>query len=122
MSVTSPQASPFAATAPGERQDIYAQLAKDGSVHQILLPGDQPAWLVTGYDEVRQVLADPRFIKSGSPMRDAIQALPEDVERAISSDMLHLDPPDHTRLRRLVSAAFTRRRVEALTPRHRAGR
>ena len=117
MSVTSPHASPFAATAPGERQAIYAQLAKDGSVHQILLPGDQPAWLVTGYDEVRQVLADPRFIKSGSPMGDAIQALPEDVELAISSDMLHLDPPDHTRLRRLVSAAFTRRRVEALTPR-----
>ena len=117
MSVTSPHASPFAATAPGARQAVYAQLAKDGTVHQILLPGDQPAWLVTGYDEVRQVLGDPRFVKTGSPMRDAIQNLPEDVERAISSDMLHLDPPDHTRLRRLVSAAFTRRRVEALTPR-----
>ncbi len=117
MSVTPPHASPFAATAPGERQALYAQLAKDGSVHQILLPGDQPAWLVTGYDDVRQMLADPRFVKTPSPMGDAIQALPEDVERAISSDMLHLDPPDHTRLRRLVSAAFTRRRVEALAPR-----
>ena len=117
MSVASPHVSPFAATAPGERQAVYAQLAKAGSVHQILLPGDQPAWLVTGYDEVRQVLGDPRFVKSGSPFGDAIQELPEDVERAISSDMLHLDPPDHTRLRRLVSAAFTRRRVEALAPR-----
>ena len=117
MPVTLPHASPFTATLPGERQAIYARLAKDGTVHRIMMPGDQPAWLVTGYDEVRQVLSGPPFVKTGPPMGEASQALPKDVERAINSDMLHLDPPDHTRLRRLVAAAFTRRRVDALAPR-----
>jgi len=117
MPVTSPHASPFAATVAGQRQAVYAELAKDGPVHQIMLPSGEPAWLVTGYDEVRQALNDPRFIKAGPPAVSATQALPEDIAQAMSRDMLHLDPPDHTRLRRLVSAAFTRRRVDALAPR-----
>ena len=117
MAVISPHPSPFSATEPGERQMAYARLAQDGPVHYVTLPDGQPAWLVTGYDEVRQVLSDPRFIKAGPPPGNLAQAMPEHIQQAINSDMLHLDPPDHTRLRRLVSAAFTRRRVDALTPR-----
>jgi cytochrome P450 len=43
--------------------------------------------------------------------------LPPDIDAGMHTDLLHLDPPDHTRLRKLVTAAFTRRRIEQLAPR-----
>ncbi|SDF32665.1 hypothetical protein SAMN05216553_101103 [Lentzea fradiae] len=78
-----------------------------------------PTWLVTRYDDVRAGLADPRLVK------DYRNTLPEE-ERAsappgLPAPMSHmltsLDPPDHTRLRRLVTQAFTARRVAVLRPR-----
>jgi cytochrome P450 len=109
--------SPFTATGFDERRAVYRDLAADGPVHRVHLPDGEPAWLVTGYEEVRQALADPRLVKGGPPPVVPGQPLPADVHHAMMSDLLHLDPPDHTRLRRLVSSVFTRRRVEGLAPR-----
>jgi cytochrome P450 len=111
------QASPFSATAPGERLATYSRLAEQGPVQRVKLPNGQPAWLVLHYDAVRQALADPRLIKSPPHAPAAVPALPPEIASAMSNDLLHLDPPDHTRLRRLVAAAFTRRRVDAQAPR-----
>ncbi len=80
-----------------------------------------PAWLVTRYEDVRQALADPRLsndVRNASPA--AIAAAPWlDAREAfgIGRNMMQTDPPDHTRLRRLVGAAFTPGRIEALRPR-----
>ena len=57
------------------------------------------------------------IVKGGPGHGPYIAELPPDVAAAIDHHMLTLDPPDHTRLRRLVSAAFTRRRSELLEPR-----
>jgi cytochrome P450 len=110
--------APFSLTDGSQRHATYADLAATGPVHRIMLPTGQPAWLITGYHEVRQVLHDPRLVT-----RDVAQAnlyrerLSPEVFAAIESHMLNHNPPEHTRLRRLVTAAFTRRRIEQLAPR-----
>jgi cytochrome P450 len=109
--------SPFAATCPGERREAYAQLAAQAPVHRITLPDGEPAWLVTQYDAVRQALADPRLVKQRPAGSMPYSGLPPDLEAAVRGTMLHRDPPEHTRLRKLVSAAFTQRRISALAPR-----
>ncbi|AGL17275.1 cytochrome P450 [Actinoplanes sp. N902-109] len=71
-------------------------------------------WLVTRYEDVRQVLVDPRFSRAeaGRP------GVPDPgLGQASAESILGMDPPEHTRLRRLVAGAFTARRVEALRPR-----
>ncbi|MEZ3181769.1 cytochrome P450 [Streptomyces pimonensis] len=93
---------------------VYARLRAQGPVHRIRMPeGGASAWLVVGYEAGRAALADPRLSKDWSK---ASPALPLG---AVSSGphMLRADPPDHTRLRKLVAREFTARRVEELAPR-----
>ena len=106
----------FGPAAPGTRHAAYAALAAAGPVHRVTLPNGTRGWLVTSYDDVRAVLTDPRLVKNPrwTPGGDL---LPLEIHAAMNSDLLHRDPPDHTRLRRLVSGAFTRRRVQAIAPR-----
>jgi cytochrome P450 len=109
---------PFTATGAGERQAAYAALAATGPVHRITLPTGDPAWLITGYHEARQALHDRRLIKSEQVLTTTGRGVvAPDVLTAMTSHMLNNNPPDHTRLRRLVATAFTRRRVEQLGPR-----
>ncbi|MGH3914665.1 MAG: cytochrome P450 family protein [Pseudonocardiaceae bacterium] len=100
------------------RHATYAELAATGPVHPITLPIGAPAWLITGYDEARAALHDPRLVK-GEAARTFLAGdrLSPEMFAAISRHMLNHDPPDHTRLRRLVTAAFTRRRIDGLAPR-----
>ena len=102
----------------GFREDphpLYARLRERGPVHRVRLPvPDQhhETWLVVGYEEARTALADPRLAKNGS--RIGMMFLDEEL---IGKHLLASDPPQHTRLRALVSRAFTARRVEELRPR-----
>jgi cytochrome P450 len=91
-----------------------AVLRAEAPVREVTTP-DGPVWLVTRYDDVRAALADPRFSK------DWRYTLPPENRAAAPPAwppmMILADPPDHTRLRRLVSRSFTLRRVAALRPR-----
>ncbi len=107
-------ASPFAATTAAERLAAYAEITRSGPVVRTVLPNGLPAWLVTGWAEVRQALNDERFEKSGTPVSMLLARLRPQLLPAITSHMLLVDGPDHVRLRRLVAAAFTRRPMEAL--------
>ncbi|MFG2950952.1 cytochrome P450 family protein [Streptomyces adustus] len=92
---------------------VYARLREAGPVHRITGTDGLPAWLVTRYDDVRQGLADPRLSldkRNATPGGYHGFALPP----ALDANLLNMDPPDHTRIRRLVSKAFTPRRVELL--------
>jgi cytochrome P450 len=110
-------ADPFGATAAGARMRAYADLARSGEVVPITLPNGLPAKLVSSYAGVRQVLNDPRLRKARTPMAVKMQTLRPELVPAFGSHMLVVDGEDHDRLRRLVGAAFTRRRVELLEPR-----
>ncbi|MFG3547568.1 cytochrome P450 [Streptomyces sp. NPDC047725] len=93
---------------------VYARLRARGPVHRIRMPeGNAEAWLVVGHQAGRAVLTDPTLTKDWS------KASPSLPLGAVSSGphMLRSDPPDHTRLRRLVAREFTPRRVEELAPR-----
>lgn len=109
---------PFTATGLDQRHAAYAALAAAGPVRRIALSSGEPAWLIIGYQEARQALNDPRFVKresTGSVLAGGL--LPAEVIAATSRHMLNSNGADHARLRRLVTAAFTRRRIQQLAPR-----
>jgi cytochrome P450 len=107
---------PFSATGSAARRAAFASLAADGPVHRLELPRIGTAWLVTGFAESKQALTDPRIKKRGAANGPYAHRLPPEVTRGIHTNLLSLNSPDHTRLRRLVSATFTRRRVDDMAP------
>ncbi len=108
---------PFLATVDGVRLEAYDALTASGSVHRTRFPSGVHGWLITSYEVARWALADPRFSKGGPGNGPFQDQLPAYVNAATSHHLLNLDPPDHTRLRRLLAAAFTRRRSEQMAPR-----
>lgn len=97
----------------------YARLREAGPVHRILGPDGLPVWVVTRYANVKSLLADPGL------SLDKAHRLPGNyrgfsLPPALDANLLNMDPPDHTRIRRLVAKAFTPGRVEMMRPRVRA--
>jgi len=117
---TPPSSSPFTETTGTARHNAFAELAASGPVQRVTLFTGVPAWVVTGYAEARELLTHPDVVRAepgaarAASYRDAV---PADIAAAMDQHMLNMNPPDHTRLRRLVTAAFTRRRIDALEPR-----
>ncbi|MBB5808257.1 cytochrome P450 [Saccharothrix ecbatanensis] len=94
----------------------YLELQRDEPVARVRLPYGGDGWLATRYVDVKTVLADPRFSRAAvmEPGADVPRTLPSMPAEA---NILSMDPPDHTRLRRLVAKAFTARRTEQLRER-----
>lgn len=90
---------------------VLRDLMDDGPVTRIQLPnGEDCAWLVTRYDDVRMVANDPRFSREAVMERPVTRLAPHFIPARGAVGFL--DPPDHTRLRRSVASAFTTRGVE----------
>ncbi|MCY1081952.1 cytochrome P450 family protein [Archangium lansingense] len=99
---------------------VYARMRQEAPLVRLVDPYYKtPVWVATRYKDAVDLMRDARFTKD-------IQKVPEDSPsrqlrtksmEAINQHMLSVDPPDHTRLRTLVSKAFTPRRVEELRPR-----
>jgi len=92
----------------------FRALLRNKPVVRVEMPDGSIGWMASGYNEVRQMLVDQRFsrAKAVAPGR-ALQG----TEVFAAGSINGLDPPGHTRLRRLVASAFTARRVEAMRPR-----
>ncbi|MFH8490495.1 cytochrome P450 [Streptomyces longisporoflavus] len=100
----------------------YAWLREHAPVRRTRLPSGVEAWLVTRYGDAKQALADPRLSKNpahhGQPAHAKSKTgIPGERSANLMTHLLNIDPPDHTRLRRLVSKAFTPRRVAEFAPR-----
>jgi len=78
-------------------------------------------WLVTRYEDVLAIFKDERFVKDWRKVMtpEQLAQIPPipDVMKPLSQNMLDTDPPDHERLRALVSKAFTPRLIERMRPR-----
>ncbi len=98
-------------------QAVYALLRKEGPVRRVILPSGVPGWLVTTYDDARALLADPRLGKDNSHIAGMLPpALARRYAGPLAATMLAADPPDHTRLRKLVAKAFTAHTIAGLRP------
>jgi cytochrome P450 len=99
--------------------DQYARLRADEPVHE----SELGFWVLSRYEDANRLLRDPSTSvdRDAAPSGRRSEILEEAFgERRARSTMLHADPPDHTRLRRLVSKAFTPRMIEGLRPRAQA--
>ncbi|WP_210430712.1 cytochrome P450 family protein [Streptomyces physcomitrii] len=102
----------------------YDRLQAGGPVHRMLLPSGLKVWAVVSYEESRKALAHPSLSKDidasvqlGYFDREMSEGgTPRLEHSSVGQHMLNMDPPDHTRLRKLVNRALTARSVKRLEP------
>lgn len=112
MSVTTPVRYPFPWTPPMEIPEALRNL-RDKAAVEVTLPSGDTALLVTRYADVRALFADHRLSKDIS--RPGVARISADNDLFMDPE-IDPDPPGHTRVRGLVTRAFTARRIEALRP------
>ncbi|MFI1801062.1 cytochrome P450 [Streptomyces sp. NPDC020379] len=106
--------------APLEPPADLRRLRTDLPIAPLAFPDGPPGWLVTRYEDVRAALADPRLSSRRPHLNSHVRAsliTPAEMAALRPSDLLTSDPPEHTRLRRLVTREFTARRINQLAPR-----
>ncbi|WP_433197104.1 cytochrome P450 family protein [Nocardia sp. CA-107356] len=99
---------------------VYEALRKRGPIHRVRLDGVL-GWMIVDHDVAKQAFVEPTISKKiGSPEGRAVMAehgARGRYDSAINDNMLFADPPQHTRLRRLVAKAFASRAIRDLGPR-----
>lgn len=104
MTVPTTRSTPF---------DPPAELAAAPPISRLQFADGSPGWLVTDYAAARFVLSDPRFSSRLDLVRNPIRA---SAPTTMPGAFLFMDPPDHTRYRRLLTGQFTLRRMRELEP------
>jgi len=95
-------------------------LAEQAPVAEAALPSGDPFWLVSGYDEARAVLSDPRFSADRFTYHPRFKQLPEEIRERLrdpaarAGSFINMDPPEHNRYRRLLTGQFTVHRMRQL--------
>jgi cytochrome P450 len=98
---------------PFDPPEEYATLRETAPTSRVRCPAGMDAWLVTRYGDVRAVLADRAMSSRGA---SSVHVNPNaDLDEEVSpGSIIQLDGADHARLRKMVIAEFTVRRVEAM--------
>ncbi|WP_058047773.1 cytochrome P450 [Streptomyces roseifaciens] len=103
---------PFGDPAGLELDPLYAELRESEPLSRVQLPYGDEAWLATRYADIRKVMTDNTFSRAATLHRDE----PRIGEEVVDRGLLSMDPPDHTRLRRVANAGLTPRQTERLRP------
>jgi cytochrome P450 len=113
-----PDYNPFVSPDREDPYSFYAWSRREVPVHYSTSLG---AWMVTRYDDIVAILQDPRRFSSKGSIPSAFNNPPE-VLKALSgsipeaSTIVDADPPEHTRMRKLLNRAFSSRRINAMQP------
>ena len=97
------------------------EIRETEGVRTVINAFGMPVYLVTRHDDIKTVLSDPERFSNERPPGFVVPGAPEVSEEeqraAQSGNLLGLDPPRHTRLRRMLTGEFTGRRMKRLEPR-----
>lgn len=108
---------PTVRTCPFDPPEEYRTLREQAPVTPVTFPDGTNGWLVTRHEDVRAVLADPRF---GANRRPARTGAPVPADTPLPPPppgmFIFMDAPEHTRIRRLLTGQFTVRRMRQLIP------
>jgi len=103
---------------------LYRVLREERPVTRAVTPLGMRVWLVTRFADAREALNDARLSKNGARFGELLErhlaVVPENRAQfadSLAGHMLNTDPPDHTRLRKLVNRAFTVRAIARMRPR-----
>jgi cytochrome P450 len=121
MRVTEPAPTtlPTHRSCPFDPPQEYDRLREQDPVSKLAFPDGKVGWLLTRHQDVRAVLADDRFSSDRSRAASPVRRIPlrPDEPEARAGLLLIMDPPEHTRYRRMLTRYFTVRRMRALVPR-----
>ncbi len=106
----------------GDPEALYRELRVDRPVARAAAPNGMTFWIVSRYADARAALNDARLSKDAKRIPDLLAdnadaPPPRALAESLVQHMLNADPPDHTRLRKLVGKAFTMRAIARLRPR-----
>ncbi len=108
---------PWARTDKFDPPSVFDSLRAERPLAKMVYPDGHVGWIVSSYELVREVLSDPKFSHSCEighfPVTHHGQVIP--THPLIPGMFIHMDPPGHTRYRRLLTGEFTVRRAGRLT-------
>jgi cytochrome P450 len=117
--LSAPKPLPIARIHPFDPPEVLAKLREEEPLSRLAFPDGHVGWLVTNHALSRAVLADNRFSTRQElrhiPMKHALANEPR--RPADPGMFIRMDPPDHTKYRRLLTGQFTVRRMRQLEPR-----
>ncbi|MFI6448794.1 cytochrome P450 [Kitasatospora sp. NPDC050543] len=105
---------PFPTAEPWHPATEFDDLRAIDGLHRVALPTGDPAWIATRYEDNRRLLSDPRFSRAAAARAGAPRARRAALE---ARSLTTMDPPEHTRLRRIAMRAFSTGRINGLRPR-----
>jgi len=111
---------PMTRQCPFDPPEEYRRLREEEPVSRLAFPEGMDGWLLSRHEDVRSLLADPRISSKLGFSTSPIRQLPPEAQELLQirpGQFIRMDPPEHTRYRRLLTGQFTVRRMNALAPR-----